>query len=241
MDKLTAMRQGGHHLRQIKHQLQKFSTIGKSFREIDTLATQLITQIGATPNFSLVPGYHWATCINRNADIVHGIPNDTVIESGDLISIDLGLLWQGWNLDTSISFIVGQTTPEKEHFLAVGKKTLAKAIKAAQIGNSVYDISYQIEKTITRAGFTPTHQLTGHFIGKKLHQSPLIPCVAVKTDRRHLLKLHDTLAIEVMYAFGSCDLIEAKDGWTLTTKDGSLTALFEDTIAITAAGPEILT
>lgn len=241
MEKIAAMREGGAKLRQIKTQLQDYAQVGKSFLEVDALATKLIVASGGKPNFSLVPGYHHTTCINRNQGIVHGIPNQTIIESGDLISIDFGMLYQGWNLDTSISFVAGQSNPSLDNFLSVGKKALAKAIAVAIAGNSIYDISFKIEKTITRAGFSPTYQLTGHSIGKKLHENPLIPNIADKADRRHVLKVGDTLAIEVMYAMGECDLVLGNDGWTYETADGSLTALFEDTVAITNNGPEIMT
>jgi methionyl aminopeptidase len=241
MDKITAMREGGAHLREIKFKLQDFAQVGRTFLEVEVLATGLIKQVGAKPNFSLVPGYHWTTCINKNEGIVHGIPNQTVIESGDLISIDLGLIWHEWNLDVSISFIAGESTPEKDYFLAVGEKALAKATKQAVVGGTIYDLSRQIEKTITRSGFDPSYQLTGHFIGRQLHEDPLIPCVAQKSDRHHVLKAGDTLAIEVMYAQGSCDLELASDGWTYQTIDRSLTALWENTILVTSTGPEVLT
>ena len=242
MDKITAMRQGGALLRNIKHQLQDYAVVGRNFAQIEALAMKLITDSGAQANFALVPGYRWATCINKNEGIVHGIPTaDQVIEDGDLISIDLGLLWHGWNLDTSISFIAGTSTPAKDNFLQVGRKALAKAIGQAVVGNSVYDISRQIEKTITRAGFDPTWQLTGHYIGRQLHQDPLVPCVAQKSDRKKKLQLHDTIAVEVMYAWDSCELEQASDGWTYQTVDGSLTALWENTILVTDGEPEILT
>ena len=123
----------------------------------------------------------------------------------------------------------------------MGQKALDKAIAAAIVGNNVYDISRQIEKTIVRAGYDPTWQLTGHYIGRQLHEEPYVPCVAVKSDRKHQLKLHDTIAIEVMYAKGSCELQEAEDGWTYETVDGSITGLFENTILVTEGAPEILT
>ena len=241
-DKAVAMREGGRHLRAIKHELEKFSTVGRSFMEIEKEAMRLIHACGADSNFDKVPGYHWATCINKNEGIVHGIPRDDVfVENGDLISIDLGLLWQGWNLDTSISFLVGDTDDATRYFLHAGEKALEKAIHAARAGKTVYDISHQIEKSIVRAGFDPTWQLTGHYIGRQLHEDPYIPCVTDKRDRQYVLHVRDTLAVEVMYAQGCCDLQEAADGWTYETKDGSLTALFENTILITPDGPEVLT
>lgn len=241
-EKIAAMREGGRHLREIKKQLEEYSTVGRSFMEIEKEAMRLIHACGADSNFDKVPGYHWATCINKNEGIVHGIPRDDIfVEDGDLISIDLGLSWNGWNLDTSISFLAGNSTEEQRYFLNAGKKALEKAIHVARVGKSIYDISHQIEKSIVRAGFDPTWQLTGHYIGRELHEDPYIPCVADKHDRKHIIKLYDTMAIEVMYAAGSCDLQEAEDGWTYETVDGSLTGLFENTVLITENGPEILT
>ncbi|MBQ6438267.1 type I methionyl aminopeptidase [bacterium] len=241
-EKIAAMRTGGAKLRTIKKQLQELAQVGVNFAQIEAEAQRLIAAAGAKPNFSLEPGYHWATCINKNEGIVHGIPTeDKIVEDGDLISIDLGLLWQGWNLDTSISFVAGTSSEQKEYFMNAGKKALARAIGEAVAGASVYDISHQIEKTIVRAGFDPTWQLTGHYIGRKLHEDPYIPCVAQKSDRKLKINLGDTMAIEVMYAAGSCDLVEAADGWTYETRDGSLTGLFEETILVTENGPEILT
>ena len=162
-EKIAAMREGGKHLREIKHKLEDYSIIGRSFMEIEKEAMRLIHECGADANFDKVPGYHWATCINKNEGIVHGIPRDDIfVEDGDLISIDLGLLWHGWNLDTSISFLAGKSNDETRHFLNSGQKALEKAIHAAKVGNSVYDISHQIEKSIVRAGYDPTWQLTGH-------------------------------------------------------------------------------
>lgn len=241
-DKITAMRQGGAKLKVIKKQLADFAVPGKTFMDVENEAQRLIKAAGAVPNFSLVPGYHWAICINKNEGIVHGIPTEKiVINSGDLISIDLGLLWQGWNLDTSISFAAGQSNHQLDYFLQVGQHTLDKTITHAVAGNSVYDLSRVIEKTIKKAGFSPSFQLAGHYIGKELHEEPLIPCVPSKSDRKKILAVGDTVAIEVMYAQGDCDLVLAADGWTYETYDRSLTGLFEETILITDDVPEILT
>ncbi len=242
MDRILAMRQGGAKLKVIKKQLQGFTTVGKTFMDIENEAQRLIKAAGATPNFSLVPDYHWATCINKNEGIVHGIPTPKIIvNDGDLISIDLGLLWEGWNLDTSISFIAGQSNARLDRFLEVGQHTLDKTIAHAFPGNSIHDLSHIIDKTIRKAGFSPSYQLAGHYIGKELHMEPLIPNVPNKGDRHKIIKEGDTMAIEVMYAEGNCDLVLAADGWTYETYDRSLTGLFEETILVTADGPEILT
>ena len=240
-DRITAMRQGGAKLKVIKKQLEEFSQIGRTFMDVEKEAQRLIKEAGAVPNFSLVPGYHWATCINKNEGIVHGIPNDTVIQDGDLISIDLGLLWDGWNLDTSISFVAGKSNYQLDAFLEAGKHALDKTIAHALAGNNIHDLSHIIEKTIRKAGYSPSYQLAGHYIGRELHEEPLIPNVPSKGDRKKIIKVGDTMAIEVMYAQGECDLVLASDGWTYETYDKSLTALFEETVLITDGEPEILT
>jgi methionyl aminopeptidase len=239
--KAQAMREGGLIVRRIKTQLQEFAQVGRTFLQVEARAQQLISDAGAVPNFSLEPGYHWAICINKNAGMVHGIPDHQTINDGDLISIDLGILWRDFNLDTSISFVAGHSNPAQEKFLAAGKKALAKVIAAARSGNSVFDLSKAIEKTITAAGYQPSFQLTGHGVGRKLHEDPLIPCVATRSDKKIILFTGQTLALEVMYAAGNPYVILAADGWTYETADGSLSALFEDTVLITPTGPEVLT
>ncbi|MDR0462741.1 MAG: M24 family metallopeptidase, partial [Pseudomonadales bacterium] len=180
--KIKAMTEGGKLIRDIKLELRDFSTLGRRFIEIEDRAQELIKKVGAKPSFSMEPGYKWALCINKNAGMVHGIPDEKIIEDGDLISIDMGLVWEGYHVDTSVSFVVGTSTPEKNDFLRAGEKALAKAIDQAWPGNSVYDISKAIEKTIKSFGYNPSFQLTGHGIGKKLHEQPLIPCITSRQD-----------------------------------------------------------
>ena len=228
-------------VREIKRALEEFAVVGRSFSQVEEKAQALIAAVGAEANFALEPGYKWATCINKNEGIVHGIPGEQVIEDGDLISIDMGILWRGWNLDTSLSFVAGRATGEQEMFLAAGRKALARAIEAASVGASVWDISKAIEKVIVGAGYRPVFQLTGHGVGRRLHEEPMIPNLANRGDKKKLLYAGQTLAIEVMYAMGNPYVVLDSDGWTYRTQDRSLTALFEETVVVGAAGGEILT
>lgn len=245
MDKLTAMREGGAKLRQVKKQLQAMTVVGTRFEEIEAEAQRLIKAAGAVPNFALVPGYHWATCIMKNEEVCHGIPKGKVVEAGDLITIDVGLKYQGWHLDTSISFAVpgenGKVASEREHFLSVGRESLKKAINKARVGNSIYDISSAMQRVVERAGYSAVYQLTGHSIGEELHMEPSVPCIAQRRDKNLTLFDGQTLAIEIMYAAGDAELKVDRDGWTYRTKDGSLSGMFEETVAITKSGPVILT
>lgn len=240
--KITAMREGGKRLAQVRQALVDFTKIGTSFAEIEVEAQRLIRRENAVPNFALVPGYHWATCIMKNDEVCHGIPTkEKVVKSGDLITIDVGLLFQGYHLDTTISFFRGETTLEKENFLEVGNKALYRAISEAKIGNSIYDISFMMQKTAERAGYGLVYQLTGHSIGKELHEEPMIPCVAYRGDKKKKLFEGQTLAIEIMYTMGNPFLVLDKDGWTYRTADHSLAGMVEETVLITTNGSEILT
>jgi methionyl aminopeptidase len=242
LDKISAMREGGKRLRQVKKQLQTFTKVGVSFAEIEAEAQRLIKEAGAIPNFALVPGYEWATCVMKNDEVCHGIPTDKkYVDDGDIITIDVGLLYHDWHLDTSISFGVGNVDSETKHFLEIGRKSLKKAINKARVGKTIYDVSKGMQQVVERAGFGAVYQLTGHAIGEELHMDPAVPCIAQRSDKKLKLYAGQTLAIEIMYAAGNADLKLDKDGWTYRTKDGSLTGMFEETVLITANGPEVLT
>lgn len=239
--KIESMRSGGKVLGRIKNQLVKMALPGISFEEIEAAAQNLIREAGMVPSFSTVPGYDWATCIMKNDGVCHGIPKNQVINDGDVITIDIGLMNKKFHLDTTITFPVGKVGPEILEFLNVGKKSLQKAIDNARIGNSVYDISRAMEKPLKRKGYGVVYQLTGHGVGEKLHMDPAIPCVPSKSDKNIKLYEGQTLAIENMYTMGDAKLEESSDGWTYKTVDGSISGMFEETVLITKKGPEILT
>lgn len=240
---LNLMKEGGKKLSKIKNKLKMESKIGISAYEIDKLAEKLILESGGKPSFKMVPGYSWTTCININKGVVHGIPSkDVIFKKGDLISIDLGMFYKGYHTDTSISFALNPTK-EVENFLKIGKKALEKAISSIIPNKSyVYDISKEIEKTIVDGGYLPIIDLTGHGIGKNLHEEPYIPCFASGL-RIETLKIIPgmALAIEVMYALGGNKLVKENNGWTISTVDGKISGLFEDTIVVTKRGCKVIT
>lgn len=238
---IQAMRLGGAKLAYVRDELEKFTQVGHTFAQIEEQAQKLIKAAGAKPNFSLVKGYHWATCIMKNDAVVHGIPGEQIVEDGDIISIDVGLLYDGYHLDTSTTFAVGTVPSTTTQFLAVGRKSLRHAIAQAVADNSVYDISAAMQKVVEKSGYQVVYQLTGHGIGKQLHGEPSIPCFAYPPDKRKKLYVGQTLAIEIMYTMGSNELIVDKDGWTYRTKDGSLSGMFEETVMVGKDQPEILT
>lgn len=241
-DKITAMTVGGTKLRQVKQALVAFTEVGMSFAEIEAEAQRLIAAADAVPSFSTVEGYSWATCIMKNDELCHGIPAESkVVAEGDVITIDVGLIQDGYHLDTTTTFAVGAVTPEVEHFLEIGRKSLAKAIDKAQARATVYEVSAAMQKVVERAGYGAVYQLTGHGVGEELHMDPEIPCIALRATKKYILKPGQTVAIEIMYTEGNPHLVVDKDGWTYKTEDGSLAGMFEETVLITENGPQILT
>ncbi len=239
---IKKMQEGGAKLSLIKKELANAVSVGVSAYEIEELALKLIEESGGEASFKMVPRYHWATCINVNEGIVHGIPKkDLIFSQGDVVSIDVGLFYKGFHTDTSISVLIGKDI-KKQQMLEAGQNALTKAIAEAKVGNFVYDISSSIEKAITGAGYTPVRALVGHGVGRNLHEEPAIPCFTVG-KRQNTPQLPDgaTIAIEVMYTQGSADLVLEEDGWTIATSDGKISALYEDTVAVTKNGPVNLT
>jgi methionyl aminopeptidase len=239
-DEVKIMAEAGAKLSRVKVGLRKAIKEKVTAADIEDLAQELIKKEGAKPSFSMVPGYHWATCININGGLVHGIPKkEIVFKKGDLVSVDVGLYYGGFHSDTSFSVAINPTK-EVAHFLEVGKLALRKAIKEAKSGKRIYDISRAMEKEIKANGYSSVEALTGHGIGRKLHEDPNIPCFF--TDKANLKIVPGmVLAIEVMYTQGSPELVLENDGWTISTRDGKISALYEETVAVTEHGPLVLT
>ncbi len=244
---LLVMKEGGKKLAGILEELLKASSLGTKLIDIDHLAQKLIRAAGGTPSFQTVSGYKWATCLCVNDVIVHGVPSGYALVEGDVFTVDVGLLYKGLHTDTAWTKIVGdkprEKRAEKERFLKVGEEALWKAIGAAREGNRIGHISQEIHKTIKDAGYSVVRSLVGHGTGKKLHEAPQVPgFIAEPLARTPELLAGMTLAIEVIYAIGKHDVIyDTGDGWSIATKDGSLSSVFEHTIAITKGDPLILT
>lgn len=239
---ISVMKEGGAKLGRIKTQLRDAIGVGENAQNIENLACKLIKEAGGVPSFKMVPGYHWATCINKNEGVVHGTPTKNVVfNKGDLISVDVGMYYKGYHSDTSFSLGL-QPSVEVDRFLQTGAKALKQAIKAACPGNRIYDISRAIEDTITSDGYYPVKALVGHGIGKNLHEEPQIPCFTTGKREASLEIVEGmTLAIEVMYTMGETDLLVDNDGWTIKTRDAKIASLFEDSVAAAAGGSFVLT
>lgn len=239
-EELAIMREGGQKLGKILQTLLDYSISGRSLVEIDARAEELIGEAGGTASFKTVPGYKWATCLCVNEVVVHGIPTEYKLRKGDVFTIDIGMLYKGLHTDTAWTKIVDG---QNDEFLRAGEEALWKAIGEARVGNRVGHLSKAIEDTIVPAGFSIVKSLVGHGVGKMLHEDPQIPgFLRGKREDTPLLEEGMTIAIEVIYAMSKGDVKQANaDGWTIATKDGSTSAVFEHTVAIGAAGPVVLT
>src|SRR5258708_7035540 len=239
---MKIMAEGGTKLARVKNALGKAVKPGVSAWEIEELANKLIEEEGAYPSFKKVPGYKWATCINVNDGVVHGIPKKTTIfKKGDVISVDVGIYYKGFHTDTAISICLSDRSDLKE-FLDTGKKAMLAGIKEVKKGNTIGDISRAIEKTLFANNLKPVWALTGHGVGKELHELPYIPCYNSDDDSQNLeIGVGFVLEVEVMFTTGKGELKQDNDGWTLRTKDAKIAGLWEETVAVTADGPIVLT
>lgn len=208
--------------------------------QLDLIAEKEIQKRGASPSFKSVDNYSWTICTTVNEQVVHGIPNERKLAEGDILGIDIGALYENYHSDLAISIPVGQVSTEKVKFLKIGKQTLEKAIRQAKINNRIGDISHTIQEAIEKNGYSIVKSLTGHGVGRELHEEPLVPGFG-KKGSGPIIEENMVLAIEVIYARGSGEVVVEDDGWTISTADGSLGGLFEKTIAVTKNGPIVLT
>ncbi len=238
------MKEGGKKLSAILVELFNFAKEGINLLELESKAVRLIKESGGEPGFMKVPNYHWATCLNINDEVVHGVPKDYFLKNKDVLNIDIGLFYKGFHTDMSGTiFISNKKDKGIEKFLETGKKALKLAEKEAKDGNRVGNISQKIQEVIEKNGYNCARNLTGHGIGRNLHEEPTIPCILNKPiDETPIFKKGMTLAIEVIYTQGEPELImNPKDGWTIKTKDGKISAVFEETIVISKNRPVVLT
>lgn len=213
---------------------------GVTTREIDTKVKKFITSHGAKPSFLGYGGFPGSACISINDQVIHGIPGDSVIEEGDIVSVDVGAFYRGYHGDNAATFGAGKVSPAAQKLMDATRESLLAGIEAAQPGNRIGDIGHAVETYVTEQGFSVVRDFIGHGVGHELHEDPEVPNYG-HAGHGPRLTPGMTIAIEPMVnEFGSQVEI-LKDGWTVITKDGGLSAHFEHTIAITASGPVILT
>jgi methionyl aminopeptidase len=240
-DYLDIFRENGAKTAEIKFQLVEYAQTKPKLEDIDKLAEDLMKKAGGEPAFKRVPNYHWTTCIALNDAFVHAIPEGK-LNDGDIVTIDLGMYYHGTTTDTATTFVIGKPTPDQEFFLNVGKKTLKKTIKHAKVGARIKKLSKTMQEGVEKAGYSVTRNLTGHGLGETMHEEPSIPCFTSQDPNLRIKLQPDmVLAIEIMYMKGDWPLAQDNDGWTLRTQDGSDSAMFEEDVIITYAGPEVIT
>ena len=214
---------------------------GITTKELDDFAEQFIRDAGAKPAFKGYRGYPSSLCTSVNEQVVHGIPSKGVmLKQGDIISIDVGAVVDGFYGDAAITVPVGSITNEAERLIKVTKESLLKGIAEARPGNRLYDISAAVQSHVEAHGFSVVREFVGHGIGRSLHEDPQIPNFGDRGGGPRI-KTGMVLAIEPMVNVGGCLTKVKEDGWTAVTADGSLSAHFEHTIAVMADGPLILT
>ncbi|KKU83167.1 MAG: Methionine aminopeptidase [Microgenomates group bacterium GW2011_GWA2_47_8] len=246
-NKIAYMQEGGTKLGVILGQLLHAAQPGVSLIEVEKLAQRLIKEAEGEASFQTVKDYRWATCLCVNDVVVHGIPTDYQLKEGDMLTIDVGILYQGFHTDTAWTKIVRSQKQdkqnEKERFLKIGEEALWSAIDVARVGNRVGHISQVIQRIVQGAGYGIVRTLVGHGVGRELHEEPQIPGI-LKTSIESTPELVPdmTIAIEVIYAMGSGAVVYANDdGWSIASRDGSLTAVFEHSVVVTRDRPMVLT
>ncbi len=213
---------------------------GISTAELDKLAEEFIRNKGGEPSFLGYQGYPASVCLSIDDEVVHGIPSEErVLQSGSIISIDIGVYYQGFHGDAARTVPVGNVNSETEKLLEVTKNALDKGIEQAVTGNNLTDISHAVQEEAEANGFSVVRQYVGHGIGRDMHEEPQIPNFG-PPGQGPKLKKGMTLAIEPMVNIGGFEVKTRDDGWTVVTKDGSLSAHWEDSIALTEGDPLIM-
>mgnify|MGYP001165958023 FL=1 len=238
---LNLMREAGRIVAEVLELLARSIRPGVSTRELDKLAEELIRRRGAEPAFKGYRGFPASLCISINEEIVHGIPRaDRILQEGDVASVDVGARYRGFYGDAARTFPVGDVGPEKKRLLDVTNEALWVGIGQAQVGNRLSDISAAVQRHVESHGYSVVRDFVGHGIGRNLHEEPQVPNFG-EPGRGPRLKAGMVLAIEPMVNEGGPEARLLADRWTAVTQDGGWSAHFEHTVAITEAGPWILT
>ena len=238
---LVDMRKACEITRDTLLEIKKYIKPGVSTKELDEIAYNFITSKGATPSFLNYCGYPGSICASVNDVVVHGIPStDIILKEGDIIGIDVGACYNGFNGDSARTYPVGKISAENKRLIKVTQQSFYEGIKGIKAGNFVGDISSKIQNYVERNGYTIVRELVGHGVGKKLHEDPEVPNFGRAGTGSKLVN-GMTIAIEPMVNMGERTVKFMSDGWTCKTKDGKPSAHYENTVLITDTGVEILT
>jgi len=245
-EELKLMRKSGRITTSALKKAMESAKPGVSLLELEEIAGSEIKKLGGEASFKTVPGWSWVTCLTINEEVVHGIPRDIKLQDGDILGIDVGAIYKGWCTDAAWTILVQsekckvKSQGEKEKFLEAGEETLWRAVEKAKDGGHVGDISEAIQTGIEGAGYSVVKAYAGHGVGRKPHEEPTIETYG-KAGNGLKLELGQTLAIEVIYAEGQGEVVVESDGWTASTRDGSLAGLFEMTVIVGQKKGEVIT
>ena len=237
---IELMREAGRILAKVHEELGRTLVPGMSTKELDRMCEDMIRSHGCVPSFLNYQGFPASVCISINDEVVHGIPDKhRYLEEGDIVSLDTGVIWKGYQSDAARTHMIGEVSGEARKLVEVTQQSFFEGIKYAKAGNHLNDISKAIQEYAESLGFGVVRDLVGHGIGTEMHEAPEIPNFA---QRRKGIRLAAgmTLAIEPMITAGRYDVVWEDDGWTVVTEDGSLASHYENTILITDGDPEIL-
>ncbi len=237
---IELMREAGRILAMVHEELGRALKPGMSTLDIDRLGERLIRSYGCSASFKNYNGYPASICVSVYDEVVHGIPNKhRILQEGDIVSLDAGVIYNGYHSDAARTYAIGKISPEAEQLIRVTRQCFYEGIKYAKAGNHLNDISSAIQKYAESFGYGVVRDLVGHGIGDHLHEDPEVPNFS--QNRRGIrLRPGMTLAIEPMINMGRADVVWMDDDWTVVTDDGSLSAHYENTILITQGEPEIL-
>ncbi|MCA9400611.1 MAG: type I methionyl aminopeptidase [Candidatus Omnitrophica bacterium] len=239
-EEIAIMREAGKILASVIDEVRCSLKIGMTTKEVDIVTEKAIEARKVIPAFKGYRGFPGCACISVNEEVVHGIPGTKVVQEGDIVSLDVGVIHKGYYSDTAVTFPVGKIPVHLETLLDVTQQALFKGIEQAKVNNRLSDISHAIQVYAEERNFSIVRDFVGHGIGKNLHEDPEIPNFG-SPHEGPILKEGMVFAIEPMVNVGTWETVILDDGWTVVTKDGKCSAHFEHCVAITKEGPEILT
>jgi methionyl aminopeptidase len=240
-DEIEKMALGGKILAEVFLEVRKLVQPGAVTAEIDAAVERMIRDAGCVPSFKGYNGFPASACISVNEEVVHGIPTQRELRSGDIVGIDVGLIQDGYHADSAETLPVGQISDEAARLLQVTEECLEKAITKIQAGNRISDIGIVVESHARTHGFSVVESLVGHGIGRDMHEDPQVPNYRCFTAPDPVMEEGLVIAVEPMINTGTKNVVTTTDQWTVVTADKSLSAHFEHTVAVTANGPRVLT
>ncbi|MGH9470985.1 MAG: type I methionyl aminopeptidase [Terriglobia bacterium] len=237
---IEKLRRSGRMVRAILEEMREVARPGVTTRELEQYVEKRIRQLGAKPAFKGYRGYPCCLCASVNEEIVHGIPSQRTLKEGDIVSLDLGVVVDGYYGDSALTIAVGEISDSLARLLRVTEESLERGIEQARIGNRLGDVSSAVQQHAESAGYSLVREFVGHGIGRALHEEPQIPNFG-EPGRGPVLKDGMVLAIEPMVNAGKSDVRVLADHWTAVTADGAFSAHFEHMVAVTRNGPDVLT